>query len=128
MGWGGMRLSLKYEDFKALGWGDVACSGMGLKLTYDEFKILQWGGVGLDPMCGYLKILLISENTMDFCSLNFEFQSSLECSLWEGILAGRGICFFLNCLWQQISLFHALFLTLLYLEEGNVFAFFMRCS
>ncbi len=52
---------------------------------YEEFKILQWGGVGLDPMCAELKILLTSENTMDFCSLNFEFQSSLECSLWEGI-------------------------------------------
>ncbi len=59
-----------------------------------SFKSCSGVGVGLDPMCGDLKILLvISENTMDFWSLNFEFQSSLECSLWEGILAGRGICF-----------------------------------
>ncbi len=64
----------------------MTCGGVGLSLMYEEFKILQWGGVRLDPMCGDLKILLvISENTMDFWSLNFEFQSSLECSLWEGI-------------------------------------------
>ncbi len=33
--------------------------------------------------------------------------------------------FFLNCLWQHISLFDALFLTLLRLEEQNIFHFFM---
>ncbi len=64
----------------------MTCGGVGLSLMYEELEILQWGGVGLDPMCGDLKILLvISENTTDFWSLNFEFQSSLECSLWEGI-------------------------------------------
>ncbi len=68
----------------------MTCGGVGLSFSmYEEFKILQWGGVGLDPMCGDFKILLviseISENTMDFWSLNFEFQTSLECSLWESI-------------------------------------------
>ncbi len=70
----------------SLGWGEVTCGGVGLSLMYEESKFLQWGGVGLDPMCGDFKILLvISENTVDFWSLNLEFQSSLECSLWEGI-------------------------------------------
>ncbi len=64
----------------------MTCGGGSEFSVYEEFKILQWGGVGLHPMCGDLKILLVvSENTMDFWSLNFGFQSSLECSLWEDI-------------------------------------------
>ncbi len=63
----------------------MACGGVGLSLMYEGFKILLWGGGGLDPMCGDFKILLvISKNTVDFCSLNFEFKSSLKCRLLEG--------------------------------------------
>ncbi len=68
-----------------MGWSEVACGGVGLSLMYEEFKILQWGGVGWDPICGDFRILLvISKNTVDFWSLNFEFKSSLKCRLWEG--------------------------------------------
>ncbi len=52
---------------------------------------MQLGEVGLDPMYGDFKMfLVISENTVDSCSLNFEFQSSFECSLWEGIFKSKG--------------------------------------
>ncbi len=38
-----MDLSLKYEDFKILGW--VRWLGLVMSLMYEEFKMLQFGGV-----------------------------------------------------------------------------------
>ncbi len=38
-----MGLSLKYEDFKTLGW--VRWLGLVMSLMYEEFKMLQFGGV-----------------------------------------------------------------------------------
>ncbi len=39
-----MGLSLKYEDFKTLGW--VSWLGLVMGVVYEEFKMLQLGGVG----------------------------------------------------------------------------------
>ncbi len=106
----------------------MACGGVALSLMYEEFKILQWDGVGLDPICGDFIILPVISETQWISGVSILSFSPVWNAVCGRYLSRARDMFFLNCLWQHISLFHALFLTLLRLEEGNIFAFFMPCS